>query len=269
MSGILSGADASETIEAFIMRCIEQSGAAPTIELAEFSGEDADWKKDGDAVYMRLTASRLRDEAGNSYEIHARLFAPGNLWHIPRERTEMVVLVAPHLGGVPAAGWCMWGAQKPPEKLDRGKAFLAFDDATKFLVKCGGWALRAALGKTILGIDKDTGEFAITLGGRSYLKFHPTGGAEGLPMFEIAIVDSNSKLRTLFKLSANGLEFLTANAAGTTKQTWAAKPDGTFTTFGTGKATLGWTSGMLGASVAGGNIMYVGPVASTSWSVAV
>jgi hypothetical protein len=257
-------ANPSETLEAFILACLEHGG--PRVELAEFGGTDADWRKDGDAVYLRLSVHSSHDNDGEPHELWARLFAPGGLWHIPRVRTEVMVLIPPHVE-VAGVGWCLAHAQTPPAKLDRDKSFLDLPDAVKLLVKAGGWAIRAALGKTIIGVDRVTGEFSVMINGKSFVKFTPAGPA-GLPAFEVAIVDNDGKVRTGFKLDAEkGLTFMTTNALGTTKQIWQATPDGAFVALGTGSATFGWKSGQLGAAPLPISIGLSGGGGSTTWCV--
>lgn len=258
-------ADPGETFEAFFLECAK-SGVLPRVELATFSGAAADWRKDDDAVYLRLELHGSHDNDGEPHEAWARLVAPGGFWHIPVERTEVVVLTPPNME-VAGAGWCMLRAQKPPAKLSQERSFIDLPDTVKLLIKAGGWAIRAAAGASVIGVDKDSGEFSITLGGRSFLKWTPNG-PQSLPAFEVAIVDTTGTVRTAFRLSADGLEFVTQNAAGTTKQTWAAGADGKFTVFGSGAAQLGWRRGALGTAAVPVQIAIPGGGASLSWYVA-
>jgi hypothetical protein len=267
MKNDLNLAQFGDSLEAFIQRCLETSGAMPSTELCVFSGKAEDWQKDGNAVYLRLTASRLQDRDGNPHEVWARLFAPAGLWVIPRAETEMVVLVAPHSGGTPAAGWCMHSAQTPPAKLDQEKAYLVLDDVVKWLISCGGFAIKGATG-TVVGVDRDTGKFQVSLANGSYLAFNPTG-----PAFEVVIGDGLTPNHVLaaLKISPTGIEMVQANALGTEKQVFSLV-GGAIKSVGTGACQLGYKGGCI---VGGGNTtalpVLVGPlpgVLSTKLAVA-
>ncbi len=258
-------ADPGEAFQAFFLELLK-SGSFPRVEFATFSGEEADWRKDDDAVYLRLELHAAHDNDGEPHEAWARLVAPGGFWHVPRERTEVVVWTPPNMETA-GAGWCMLRAQKPPAKLSRERSFIDLPDAVKLLIKAGGWAIRAAGGENVIGVDMDTGEFSIRLGGRSFIKWTPAG-PQSLPAFEVSIIDTNDKVRTSFRISADGMEFVTQNEPGTTKQTWHAGADGKFIAFGSGAAQLGWRTGALGTAALPISIGLATGGGSASWAVA-
>lgn len=237
--GITHPGNPTETLEAFIARIIATTGAKPTVETATFSGEDKDWQKDENAVYMRLQSHGRLDGAGESYEVWARLCAPAGVWRIPRVPTEMMLIAAPYTDESPGTGWCFATAQNPPDKLDRDHAYMDIDEDTWLLTRAGGWAVK--VGEVTVGIEKGTSKFQVS-GAGCYFAFNPDG-----PSFEWVIGNGavpNAVLCAL-KLSPVGVELVVSNASGTTKQTWKIGADGHTTTFATGQYTFGAKAGVI------------------------
>lgn len=253
---------------AFVRDMISGHEGRSRIELVTFSGLPADvMHRDDGAVYLRCRATRIHDGQGKSAEIVGRLAALGGAWVLPAEECELVALVAEDAGQVPGAAYLLPLHGAPPVKADQGKAYATFGDTVKWVAKAASFAWKVAA-NTTLAVDED-GAFSVVIGGRSYLKFGP-GGPSSLPALELAIVDNDGKVRSVFKVTADGIELLAANAAGTTKQIWKIGADGAFTAFGTGNATLGWRAGSLGAGATGVTGVQYGPppgAPSVSWNV--
>lgn len=235
-------ADPGESFAAFVLECVKSSGVFPDVDSAVFSGKAEDIKQDEDAVFLRLRPNRLLDKDGKPYEMWARLFAPGGLWVLPSEETEMMVFAPPHVGDAPGVGWCMHTAQKPPAKLGLAKAFLQLPDTVRFLIRCGSWAIKMAQ-NTIVGVDPD-GKFQVSVANGSYVAFSPVG-----PSFEVVIANGdaapNNKVLAMFKVSPDGVQIVTANVAGTQKQS-VTFVDGKVTAFGTGQATFAYGQVIFG-----------------------
>lgn len=253
----------AETLDDFVRQSLEQSDSMPVIELAEFSGNEDDWWKADGAIFLRLKRTMALSADGEPYEVVARLFAPGGLWRIPREVTEMLVLIPPVINTQPGTGWAIWGAQIPPEKLAADKAYWDIDDETGLVAKAKYHAFKSAL-NTVFGTNKEDSGFQVTLPNGT--KFVITEEAIELSVCDPKVEGQPGTIKSSIRIDREKV-VLTAGAAAV-----CIDKDGQFQSIGSGPFLASHPGGTLGgfnASAFVGVVTAPGPATpSTSWRIA-
>lgn len=227
-----------EVLENYVRKALVGSSALPQIEFCTFSGAASDWKKDGNAIFLRLQRSGVVDEAGNPHELWARLFCPAGIFIIPTVATEMLVIVPPEAEGA-GVGWAFYGAQLPPQAVSQTVARWDIDKNTTLCAWAGGWAFRGGPGgSTFVSIDTPTGDAQI-----STLSGHHIALSNSHDSIELQITDKATP-------ASNPLSTIRMDATGILLQTAQAGifigADGTIKTIGSGAITFAHPGGCFG-----------------------
>jgi hypothetical protein len=224
-----------EIFEHVARRTLESDDAMPLVEFMTFSGAAADVRTAEGHVLLKLTGQHA-DDAGEAYEVWARLVAPAGAWRIPRVPTEMLVVCPPRLWRRPGSAWAIHGAQLPPGKVSQDVAYWPLDDETTLLQRLGGWAMKTAAG-TVIGIDKTSGDVQIT---------HASGTrfvvAENLIELMVTKAGDPSEVATVLRLDQGGMRL---GSNGKIAAHWDGE-SGAFTQVGADGCYLAHPGGVLG-----------------------